>query len=145
MSKSKKSVSNLQDYESLKNNLLENCQKSIETVTELNSLIINTLKPVDTNSKTDSDLEKIKMSWMSISSDIDDFKKMIDAQKREKNNIIKKMDKILNSKSNNSKDSEKLEEFKTTWFAISNKISELNSKVEEINKDRNKLIKKAEN
>ena len=57
MSKSKKSVSNLQDYESLKNNLIENCQKSIETVTELNSLIINTLKPVDTNSKINPDLE----------------------------------------------------------------------------------------
>merc|ERR1712146_792587 len=132
-----------QDYESLKNSLIENCQKSIETVTELN-LIINTLKPVENNSKTSSDLEIIKMNWMSISSDIDDLKKMIDAQKREKNNIIKKMDKILNSKGDNSKDSEKLEEFKTTWFAISNKISELNSKVEEINKDRNKLIKKAE-
>lgn len=144
MSKSKKTLTNLENYDLLKNNLIDNCKESLKTVSELNDLIISTLKPVENNSDSSSELDLIKKNWMNISSEIDDLKKIIDSQKREKNNIIKKMDKILNSNKNDKKDSDKLEEFKSTWFAISNKISDLNSKVDEINKDRNKLIKKAE-
>ena len=141
MSKAKKTTANTEEYSDLKEQLVLNCKKSLETMNELHDLC----NSVFTSSESNDNLAQIKDEWIKSSNKIDSLKDSIAKLQTEKNNIIKKIETIINKKTKaNSKDATNLATYQEEWCSISSQITVLNSQLETFNSDRAKIIKKAE-
>lgn len=141
MSKSKNVNAVYDEYVQLRGQLLSNCNKMVETSTELNNIVLSVLK----ESSDTSELDSIKEEWIKSSSKIDSLKESIQTLQKEKSDIIKKMDTIIKKKGKGTTtDAKNLSNCQEEWVQLSTQISVLNTQLETFNKDRAKIIKKAE-
>merc|ERR1712065_116703 len=142
MSKSKKVSNNVDDYSELKNQLMTNINGLVFATSELNSLVKSLLK--DASSETE--LASIKQEWIESSNKIDKIDDTIIFLSKEKTEIIKKIESLINKKGKSTPaQSKTLASLKEEWLEVSNQITILNNQLETYNKERAKLIKKTEN
>merc|ERR1712065_100218 len=142
MSKSKKVSNNVDDYSELKNQLMTNINGLVFATSELNSLVKSLLK--DASSETE--LASIKQEWIESSNKIDKIDDTIISLSKEKTEIIKKVESLINKKGKSTPaQSKTLASLKEEWLEVSNQITILNNQLETYNKERAKLIKKTEN
>ena len=95
MSKSSKKVTNaIEEYSDLKDQLLSNIKQFEECCSELNK-VFNT---VFTSVEEPSELNAIKQEWVDSSSKIDKIDDTIKTLSKEKADIIKKIEAIVNKK-----------------------------------------------
>tara|TARA_A100001015_G_scaffold320759_1_gene448359 strand:- start:2063 stop:2599 length:537 start_codon:yes stop_codon:yes gene_type:complete len=141
MSKSKNVNVDYDEYVQLREQLLSNCTKILETSNEINNIVLSVFK----ESGDASELDSIKEEWIKSSSKIDSLKDSIQTLQKEKSDIIKKMDTIIKKKGKGTAtDAKNLNNYQEEWIQLSTQISVLNTQLESFNKERSKIIKKAE-
>ena len=132
------------DYNELKKELVSNCQKLVESSIDLNNIVLSVFKDINDPSEP-YELDSIKEEWVKSYNKIDSIKDKIIKLQEEKTNIIKKIDSIIKKKGKSStSDSKNLNIYQDEWLEISTQISVLNTQLETFNKDRAKIIKKAD-
>jgi hypothetical protein len=141
MSKSKKMNNVVEEYSDLKDQLLSNVQQLGDCYNELSGVINSVFNSVS----EPSELNAIKQEWVDSSSKIDKIDDSIKSLTKEKTDIIKKIEAIVNKKGKTtSAQNKNLSSLRDEWVEVSNQISVLHEQLETYNKDRAKLIKKTE-
>tara|TARA_A100001015_G_C14991326_1_gene714091 strand:- start:264 stop:1067 length:804 start_codon:yes stop_codon:yes gene_type:complete len=143
MSKSKKvsGISITEEYTELKGQLLSNSQQLVDKSNELDTVLKTVFKVADQQ----DELESIKGEWVLSSNKIDEIDDSVDTLKNQKNDIIKKIEALINKKGKStSAQSKELSKLKDEWAEASSQIAVLSSQQEVNHKERAKLIKKIE-
>ena len=94
MSKSKKVTNVVEEYSDLKDQLLSNVKQLEECYSELSNVFTSVFKSVD----EPSELNAIKQEWVDSSSKIDKIDESIKSLSKDKADIIKKIESIVNKK-----------------------------------------------
>merc|ERR1711871_1879341 len=132
----------VEEYSDLKDQLLSNVKQLEECYSELSNVFTSVFKSVD----EPSELNAIKQEWVDSSSKIDKIDESIKSLSKDKADIIKKIESIVNKKGKTTAAQNKsLSTLRDEWVEVSNQIAVLNNQLETYNKERAKLIKKTEN
>merc|ERR1711991_874658 len=98
------------------------------------------------DASSETELASIKQEWIESSNKIDKIDDTIISLSKEKTEIIKKIESLINKKGKSTPaQSKTLASLKEEWLEVSNQITILNNQLETYNKERAKLIKKTEN
>jgi hypothetical protein len=126
----------------LKDQLLSNVKQLEECYSELSNVFTSVFKSVD----EPHELNTIKQEWIDGSSKIDKIDDSIKSLTKDKADIIKKIETIVNKKGKTTAAQNKsLSTLRDEWVEVSNQITVLHNQLEAYNKERAKLIKKTEN